>query len=226
MRCARCGRRERRLRDARGPDGRLVFGWCADCLAEAHLRALGLLPPEDPAATPGPSVRPFRISATAGDERTAGLRGLGALLVTWGLLLELVGAGSWLGLGRPDDGFGPTRISRVQIFSVAGAVLAIAGRLDRPGVARPGRAEAVDRPRRRGRGASGSGLCVLVVGIAFHDPRRDPWVVAAVVLAAVAARAARLWSRPREPRRPAASPGLRRRPDSDPSMSGTGRRWP
>ena len=38
---------------------------------------------------------------------------------------------------------------------------------------------------------------VLVVGIAFHDPRRDPWVVGGVVLAAVAARAARHWSRPR-----------------------------
>jgi hypothetical protein len=200
MRCARCGRRERRLRDARGPDGRLVFGWCGECLSEVNLRALGLLAPEAPAAIapPRPPALPH-LGPMAGDERAAGFRGLGALLVTWGLLLELVGAGSWLGLGRPDDGFGPTRISRVQIFSVAGAVLAILGAwiglatLDR-GERKRTIARAVEAA------AVGLGLCVLVVGIAFHDPRRDPWVVGAVLLAVVASRAARLWSRPRDPR--------------------------
>jgi hypothetical protein len=136
------------------------------------------------------------LAPTAGDERSAGLRGLGALLVTWGLLLELVGAGSWLGMGGPDDGFGPTRIGRVQIFAVSGAMLAVLGAwigltsLDR-----------VERKRSVARGveaaAVGLGACVLVVGIAFHDPRRDPWVVGGVVLAAVAAGSARLWSRPR-----------------------------
>ncbi len=196
MRCARCGRRGRRLRDDRGPDGRLVFRWCAECAAEAHLRALGLLPPAVP-----PSGRPPdlpEIATSPRDERRAGLRALGALLVTWGLLLELVGAGSWLGLGGPDDGFGPTRISRVQIFSVAGAILAIGGAwtglasLDR-GDRRRTIAHALEAS------ALGLGLCVLVVGIAFHDPRRDPWVVAAVVLAAVVARVSRLWSLRRDP---------------------------
>jgi hypothetical protein len=119
--------------------------------------------------------------------------------VGWGLLLELVGAGSWLGLGRPDDGFGPTRISRVQIFAVAGAVLASVGAwiglasLDR-GARRRSLARAIEAV------AVGLGLCVLVVGITFHDPRRDPWVVAGVILAALASRAARHLSRPRGPR--------------------------
>ena len=185
-------------RAGRGPDGRLVFDWCANCLAEAHLRALGLrAPAEVPAPIlPAPPRSPLEAPHAARDERASGLRGLGALLVAWGLLLELVGAGSWLGFGRPDDGFGPTRISRVQIFSAAGAILAIAGAwiglasLER-GARRRTLARAVEAV------ALGLGLSVLVVGIVFHDPRRDPWVAAGVVLAAVASRAARFWSRPR-----------------------------
>ena len=197
MRCARCGRRGRKLRDARGPDGRLVFGWCADCVAEVHLRSLGVLPPEEPSPAPPPAPpKAPRPAPAAGDERTAGLRGLAALLVAWGLLLEIVGTGSWLGVGGPDDGFGPTRISRVQIFAVSGAVLAVLGAWI--GLASLDRGE---RRRSIARGveaaAVGLGACVLVVGIAFHDPRRDPWVVGGVILAASAARAARYWSRPR-----------------------------
>lgn len=194
MRCARCGRRSRKLRVARGPDGRLVFGWCADCLAEVQLRSLGLLPP-----APVP-VSEAAAPADPRDERANGLRGLGALLVVWGLLLELVGAGSWLGLGRADEGFGPTRIGRGQVFAAAGAVLAVAGAW--MGLASLGRG---DRRRTLARAveaaAIGLGLCVLAVGIAFHDRHRDPWVVAGVVLAFVSARAARLLSRAR-PARP------------------------
>lgn len=201
MRCARCGRRGKVPKAGRGPDGRLVFDLCADCLAEAHLRALGLIPvAEGVATTPADSPRdPPDVPHAERDERIAGLRGLGGLLVAWGLLLELVGAGSWLGFGRPDDGFGPTRISRVQIFSAAGAILAIAGAWI--GLAS---LERVARRRTLARAIEavslGLGLSVLVVGIAFHDPRRDPWVVAGVVLSAVASRAARYWSRPRGPR--------------------------
>ncbi len=200
MRCARCRRRGKVPRAGRGPDGRLVFDWCPDCLAEVQLRALGLLPTVE---TTAPKTPPSPDSSTSPDiapllpaERIAGLRGLGVLLVVWGLLLEVVGFGSSFGFGRPDDGFGPTRISRVQIFSAAGAILAIAGAwiglasLDR-GARRLTLARAVEAV------ALGLGLSVLVVGIAFHDPRRDPWVVAGVVLAAVASRAARYWSRPR-----------------------------
>jgi hypothetical protein len=87
----------------------------------------------------------------------------------------------------------------MQIFAVAGAILASAGAwiglvsLDR-GARRRSMARAVEAV------AVGLGLCVLVVGIAFHDPRRDPWVVAGVVLAFLASRAARHWSHPRGPR--------------------------
>jgi hypothetical protein len=198
MRCARCGRWGRRLRPGRGPEGRLVFNWCVNCLAEAHLHALGLLPSvETPAAlTLAKTLADIPIipGEPGREERILGLRGLGALLVVWGLLLELVGAGSWLGFGPPDDGFGPTRIKRMQLFLVAGAFLAILGAwvglstLDR-WARRRTLARAVEAA------AIGLGLCVLAVGVVFHERSRDPWVVGGVVLAVLAARAARVWSR-------------------------------
>jgi hypothetical protein len=198
MRCARCGRWGRRLRPGRGPEGRLVFNWCVNCLAEAHLRALGLLPSvETPAAlTLAKTLAdvPIIPGDPGREERILGLRSLGALLVVWGLLLELVGAGSWLGFGPPDDGFGPTRIKRMQLFLVAGAFLAILGAwvglstLDH-GTRRRTLARAVEAA------AIGLGLCMLAVGVVFHERSRDPWVIGGVVLAVLAARAARIWSR-------------------------------
>jgi hypothetical protein len=204
MRCARCGRWGRRLRAGRGPEGRLVFNWCVNCLAEAHMRALGLLPSSElPAAVelraaltsskglPSLAILP---GVPGREERNLGLRGLGALLVVWGLLLELVGAGSWLGFGPPDDGFGPTRIKRMELFLVAGALLAILGAwvglstLDR-GARRRTLGRAVEAA------AVGLGLCVLAVGVVFHERSRDPWVFGGVVLAVLAARAARIWSK-------------------------------
>jgi hypothetical protein len=109
----------------------------------------------------------------------------------------LLGAGSWLGLGAPDDGFGPTRISRSHVFAAAGAFLAVLGAWT--GLASLGRG---DRARTLARSieaaALGLGVSMLVVGIAFHHPRRDPWVACGFVLSVAAARAARLWSRGRD----------------------------
>jgi hypothetical protein len=207
MRCARCGRWNRKLRAGRGPDGRLVIAWCSRCLAEVHLRALGLLPDEEITKSPSrdstrhggePSLVEIPIipGAPGREERVIGLRGLGALLVVWGLLLELVGAGSWLGFGPPDDGFGPTRIKRMQVFLIAGSLLAIGGAwLGLSTVDRTTRRRALARAVEAA--AVGIGLCVLAVGIIFHDPKRDPWVIAGVALAVVSARMARYWSKPR-----------------------------
>jgi len=208
MRCARCGRRGRKVRAGRGPDGRLVFDWCRDCHAEAEFQALGLRPPAGApgiargAAATDPTASAPEVPEAAttrrgprGDERALTLRALALLLVLWGLLLEVVGAGSWLGYGPADDGFGPTRINRLQLFSAAGGVLAVVG-------AWVGLASLDPRARRRSvaRGVEiasvGLGLGVLAVGIVFHEPRRDPWVVAGVGLAVLAARAARQLARP------------------------------
>src|SRR5271154_4442256 len=91
MRCARCGRWGRRLRAGRGPEGRLVFNWCVECLAEAHLRALGLLSTVETAdALPLSKALtglPISPGVPGREERILGLRSLGALLVVWGLLL-------------------------------------------------------------------------------------------------------------------------------------------
>jgi hypothetical protein len=200
MRCTRCGRRVRRLRTGRLPDGRLAFAWCAACLGDAHLRSLGLAAASDHA----PARSASKAAAAAGTsaivpevaDRAAGLRGLGVLLTAWGLLLVLVGAGSWLGFGGPDDGFGPTRIGRSRVFAVSGAFLAVLGAWT--GLASLGRG---DRTRTLARSieaaALGLGVSLLVVGIAFHDPSRDPWVAGGFLLSVVAARAARHWARPR-----------------------------
>jgi hypothetical protein len=198
MRCARCGRWGRRLRAGRGPEGRLVFNWCVECLAEAHLRALGLLSTVETAdALPlskGLTGFPIIPGVPGREERILGLRSLGALLVVWGLLLELVGAGSWLGFGPPDDGFGPTRIKRMQLFLVAGAFLAILGAwVGLSTVDRSARRRTLARAVEAA--AVGLGLCVLVVGVVFHERSRDPWVIGGVMLAVLAARAARVWSR-------------------------------
>jgi hypothetical protein len=208
MRCACCGRWRRRLRTGRGPDGRLLFDWCAECHADVHFRALGLLPglaetsPRDPTAMgegedePGAVARQGQTRPHR-DDRSLALRALGLLLVLWGLLLELVGAGAWLGLGPPDNGIGPTRVNRLQLFSAAGGVMAIVGvwiglsSLDRES-RRRSIARAIEAL------ALGLGLCVLIVGIVFHDPRRDPWIVAVVFVAVIAAWGARQWSRPRK----------------------------
>jgi hypothetical protein len=198
MRCARCGRWGRRLRAGRGPEGRLVFNWCVECLAEAHLRALGLLSTVETAdALPLSKAMtglPISPGVPGREERILGLRSLGALLVVWGLLLELVGAGSWLGFGPPDDGFGPTRIKRMQLFLVAGAFLAILGAwVGLSTVDRSARRRTLARAVEAA--AVGLGLCVLVVGVVFHERSRDPWVIGGVMLAVLAARAARVWSR-------------------------------
>lgn len=209
MRCARCGGRVRRLRTGRLPDGRLAFAWCAVCLADAHLRSLGLTPATGDPPAPAPPEAVFQGGASAispgVSDRAAGLRGLGVLLTVWGLLLELLGAGSWLGFGRTDDGFGPTRISRSHVFAASGAFLAVIGAWT--GLASLGRGH---RRRTLGRSieavALGLGVSLLVVGIAFHHPHRDPWVVGGFLLSVAAAHGARLWSRPRgQPSRPITS---------------------
>jgi hypothetical protein len=200
-RCARCRRRALRLRAGRLPDGRLAFAWCRRCLAEVQLEALGLSAPREPGRprpAPDPpgddgASAPLPLAAPA-DERTTGLRSLGVLLVTWGLVLQLLGAGSWLGFGRHDDGFGPTRIARAHVFVAAGALLAVAGAwVGLASLHRGTRARSLARPVEAV--ALGLGLSLLVVGLCFHEPRRDPWVIAGVVLAVAAARAARWLTR-------------------------------
>jgi hypothetical protein len=190
MRCVRCGTRAKRLRIGRGPDGRLLFDWCDDCLADVLSRALGggLLADEfDP---------PRRPEQSESEVRAVGLRTMGLVLALWGLVLDAIGLATWLGLGPAENGFGPTRLSRVQIFSAAGGVLAIAGAwVGLSSVDRATRRRSVSRAIEAV--SLGLGLGVLILGIAFHDSKRDPWIVGVVALACLASWAARQWSRPR-----------------------------
>ena len=121
---------------------------------------------------------------------------MGLILSIWGLILEAIGAATWFGLGPTENRFGPTRLTRLYLFCSAGAVLAVAGAW--LGLI------SVDRPERRRSMAGaieavslGLGLGVLILGIIFHNPKRDPWIVAIVAIACVAIWAARQWSRPR-----------------------------
>ena len=194
MRCPRCGRRAKRLRTARGPDGRLVFDWCDDCLADVQSEALGL-----GVVRVAKARQVERIPATEPEVRALGLRTMGLILVVWGLVLEAIGVGAWLGYGPDETGFGPTRLSRLPIFSAAGGVLAVAGAwigltsLDR-GARRRCIARAIEAV------ALGLGLGVLILGIVFHESKRDPWIVAIVASACLATWLARQWSRPNRAR--------------------------
>jgi hypothetical protein len=125
-----------------------------------------------------------------------GLRTMGTVLVVWGLVLEVLGAATWLGFGPAENGFGPTRSSRLQIFSSAGIVLAVAGAwMGLTSVPRALRRRMIARAIEAV--SIGGAVGVLILGILFHDTKRDPWIVGIVALACVASWAARQWSRPR-----------------------------
>jgi hypothetical protein len=129
-------------------------------------------------------------------ERAAGLRCLGILLTVWGMLLQAVGTADWLGVGQPDRRFGPTLVSRSSLFAVSGALLAVAGAWT--GLATLSRAErSVALSRSIEAAFLGLGVGLLLAGIFFHHPRRDPWVVGGLILLCAGAVAARHWSRAR-----------------------------
>ncbi len=179
MRCAQCGHSTKRLRIGRGPDGRLLFDWCADCLADIQSEALGLA-----AIGPTRTRRVRRNPATETEARALGLRIMGIVLVVWGLVLEVIGAGSWLGFGPPHPG-------RLPIFAVAGCMLAVAGAwVGLTSLDRVSRRRSISRAIEAV--AVGLGLGVLVLGIVFHEPKRDPWIVGVVTVACFATWAARL----------------------------------
>jgi hypothetical protein len=112
------------------------------------------------------------------------------------MFLEAVGAAGWLGFGRSDEAFGPTPISRSCIFAASGALLAVAGAWT--GLATLGRGERAPALLRSIEVALlGLAVCVALVGIVFHHPRRDPWSVGGILLLAAGAATARHWSRAR-----------------------------
>jgi len=201
MRCPRCGRKARRLRTDRGPDGRLLFHWCLDCLADIHSEALrGITRKTEPVAT-----RP----ASSRETRPVGMRTIGVSLFLWGLMLEIAAAGLWLGYGPPDAGFGLSRWSRLRLFSVSGGILGVAGTwVALASVDRAARRQSLARAIEAM--ALALGLGALILGIAFHEAKRDPLVIATVALACVAIWAVRQWGHRKDFRTRTVSPRSQR----------------
>lgn len=199
MRCARCGRRGRTA-TRRGPDGRLVTDLCRRCLDDAGLEALGVRPRAVRMPEPEPTPESTRYDPTAVTEpvppdRSRAMRALGLLLLVWGLVLELVAVAAQAGLGGQGDGLGPLPTSRSAIFATAGVFLAAIGLTVGLGsLPRGERGRVVARLVETA--AVALGLAALTLGIAFHAPRRDPWIVAGVALAALIAWGARRVRRP------------------------------
>ncbi|WP_406696702.1 hypothetical protein V5E97_37525 [Singulisphaera sp. Ch08] len=184
MRCARCDRLA--IPQAVGflPDGQVVFGWCLDCLEEAGCT-------EIEAVWRGDSLRELprvllhgptlAYTATAPPDRRKLLLGITALLATWSIVLIVVGIWtirqqvpsdpSPLGNGRPIlllAGGAATAATSLLLLGLSHGRILLHSRLACWWIQS---------------GAFLIALAILVVGIVYHDPRRDPFVVAAAGLA-------------------------------------------
>jgi hypothetical protein len=190
MPCSRCGRQVRRLKTARGPDGRLLFDWCVDCLHELQKQTLGL------AEINAPGDIPTRLRdmndpwSTLDQSRAGGLRMLALILACLGMVLGVVAAMSWFADATSDTRLGPTGVPKGPIFAVAGGVLATAGIW--LGLI------SVDANRRRriiGLAiefvAVAVGFGTLILGILFHEAKRNPLIIFVVSVAAIVAVASR-----------------------------------
>ena len=179
MRCQHCGRAVKHLRTARGPQGKLLFDWCQECLDLVHRRVLlGGLSELDFL-----NDAPARHGQLDADEalvrsRVVALRVVGLLLSGWGIVLVIAGC---------------LQPHKIAIFGVGGAVLIVSGALLALISLRP------DKRRRVALGLEILGLCLglagLGFGIAFHDTKRNAWIVAFVLLDALVIRSLRIWTR-------------------------------
>jgi len=189
MRCARCDQIIFLQALGRLPDGRLVFGWCEECLGEMRCARVdpstfGILSPR----ALGVKVRKRRLDRVQSVWRGLALAWLGAagLLGAWGVILAYVGGwklSSPLPSGnRPIDPFG----SSSAVSLIGSAILAALSLVGWMLVL--------------GRGhnrrfllrclevcATLTAFATLAWGIIQHVPRRDPLVVAIVAVCVVLA---------------------------------------
>lgn len=185
MRCARCDRLAIPQAVGHSPEGLVVFGWCLHCLEEAGCTDIEVVKRPRvrhslirPVLTLEPTG--LRVAANRWSRRKA-ILGVAAILGGWSLVLLAIG--SWSIQRPPPPNPSPLGNGTPMLFLTGGAATAVTA-LVLLGLSQ-GRALLASR-RACGWVQSGSfllALAILVVGILFHDPRRDPFVVAAAGLA-------------------------------------------
>ena len=210
MRCSRCDQPVVPQAMGRTPEGRIVFGWCLNCLEDG-----GCVEVEVARTRRRPTTRlvlrerdkrpwlgsgaQFRGRRAVSHERLGPVRqllkGVAAIMTIWGCLL----LGSGLVLARPlEMGLNPAERSIPHLIFAGGGTAALAGAILWIISTR-----LWDRSQQWLRGAQavffGVALVILGVGVATHDPKRDPWIVAAAAIALVISALAR-WVEIRSPR--------------------------
>lgn len=199
MRCTRCDRPAVPQALARDPQGRLVFGWCQECLEWEDCTQIRI-------AVPVKRRRrlwsgPVRLSLTEDrarpEPRARALKALAAGLAGWSLILLSLGLSRTVDdQGRLREGIGP---GVPWFFFVASLALGVTslGVFVAP--------HEGDRRRRIGLrlicviGAV-LGVASLLGGVVWHHPRRDPWIaMVAIGSMSAAALASRRLSLERMP---------------------------
>lgn len=170
MRCARCDRVVIRQAVGRAPDGRVVFGWCLDCMAEQRCGRIQV-------ARGGRlfgGLKAYRAgrSLSSQERRARGLAAVAVLLILWGATFAAVGAWKTWHSGR----LGAAAAGRGMpvVLVIGGAALALAG-LTLAGIAL---ARAPWFWRVLEWLLFACAVIVLVLGVIQYDPRRAPWMVA------------------------------------------------
>lgn len=186
MRCARCDRLAVPQAVGLSPEGLVVFGWCLDCLEETDCTQI------EAVARRGPPRVPIRVNSNPGsivphpavnraDDRRRLVLFVALFLGTWALIL--IAMGIWTILQPPPPIPSPLGNGTPTLFLAGGFATAATALLLLS--LSHGRALLASRGACRWIQSSSFllALAILLAGIVFHDPRRDPFVVAAAGLA-------------------------------------------
>jgi hypothetical protein len=184
MRCAQCDRLAIPQAVGLSPEGLVVFGWCLDCLEEAGCTEIEVVERRrdrrrPPRVTSLGSIAP-RPAADRRDRRRLFLF-VTSLLSVWSIVLIAVGI--WTIRQPPASNPSPLGNGRPMLFLAGGAATATTSLL--LFVLSHGRALLGSRQAWLWVQSASFllALAILCAGIVFHDPRRDPFVVAAAGLA-------------------------------------------
>jgi hypothetical protein len=184
MRCAQCDRLAIPQAVGLSPEGLVIFGWCLDCLEEAGCTEIEAVARRSdrrgmPRVSSLGSIAP-QPAVNRGDRRRLVLL-VASLLGAWALVL--IAMGIWKIRQPPIPNPSPLGNGMPMLFLAGGVATAMTSLL--LFVLPHGRALFGSRPTCRWI-QSGSfllALAILLAGIVYHDPRRDPFVVAAAGLA-------------------------------------------
>jgi hypothetical protein len=209
MRCTRCDGFAVPQALGRLPDGRLAFGWCLSCLETTGCAIVAVgrvggrrrrpsslldLPPAE-AATPAARAihEDIPIARRGRDLHRATLTVVAAVMGIWGLMLGLLGVVTpegWLATEAAGDLRPVVRVAALGM-GLTGLILAAMAWL--PSLYGRGRGAWLKGVEVA---ASLAALAILLLGLANHDPGRDPWIIAAAAAAlALAAVARRTYRR-------------------------------